>query len=329
MTDYYEILGVPKDASPDDIKKAFRKAAMKYHPDKGGDKEKFQKIQEAYDVLKDPETRAGYDNPRPPMQHFDFSQFFGGTFANVHQQHVSPQRCSDHSYNCKISLKDVYTGITKRFKVKRTKFCTSCHGTCGHCKGAGTISHRISHGPFIQMSQQVCMKCSGSGRVLNQPANSCQLCSSGNITEERLVELAIPPATENGKQYVINGWGEQASKSNQEPGNLIVTITIDPDPHFTRRGLDLVYTATISLKESIIGSIINVPHFAGSLPIDTNGFGIINPQKQYTVYEKGLIDNSGKSGNLHIHFVITYPQVNLNHEQISTLSDAFTKCNLP
>jgi len=331
MPDYYKILGINKDASQEDIKKAFRTAAIKHHPDKGGDKEKFQEIQEAHEILSNPQKRAEYDNPTN-QSHFNFPfEFKMNQFFKRHDpmHDNTPPKANDHQYNFSITLKDVFNGLIKRFKIKLTNLCKTCNTTCNDCKGNGFISHQLQHGPFIQISKQQCQKCSGKGLIYNK--SNCQsrnACTNGVFTDEKLVEIIIPRGVEEGKKYIFNGWGEQPTMLNQAPGNLIVTISITPDKTFSRNGLDLIFTENITLKDSIVGKILHIPHFSGPLELDTKGFGIINPHKQYTVFNKGIKTESGKIGNLHIRFDINYPNKTLDDKQIAQLCQAFTTCGL-
>ncbi len=328
MTDYYEVLRVSKDASDDDIKRAYRKLARECHPDKGGDKEHFQRIQEAYEVLSDKDKRAEYDNPHTnnintvPFP-FDLGGLFGGMNMNTQR---GPCKLSNHMYTCKIPLDDAYTGVHKKFRVKRTRLCVSCNTDCNLCRGTGTETKQMQNGPFIQIMHQQCHKCSGKGKC--QEVRSCSACQSkGSIHEEKVIELEIQKGVESGKQFVIPEWGEQATKANDISGDLIVNLVIDDHPHFKRQGLDLIYNINVSLKESIIGKKVNIPHFSGNIELDTRGFGVINPNKQYTVFDKGLEDATNKKGNLHLRFEVSYPGT-LTSEQIHALKNAFDACGL-
>ena len=328
MTDYYSILNVPKGASDTDIKKQYRNLAREHHPDKGGNKEEFQKIQEAYETLSNPEKRAEYDNPQPNINinnggfHFNFDMFGQQHF---HQQQSQPIKRSDHNYTCKVTLKDIYFGTVKKIKVQRKRICNACQKQCSTCNGNGRITQQIQMGPFAQIIQQSCNNCSGSGKVVH---SECDVCNSkGYHIDDRIFEIEIERGIESGKQFIYNGWGEQATNSNEISGQLIINVRVDADANFKRAGLNLYYTQSLSLKESLIGTNISIPHFEAPVELDVSGFGIINPNKEYIVFGKGLQDASNKKGNLHIKFDISYPDKSFSKEELVLLNDVFDKVN--
>lgn len=322
-TNYYNILGVPKEASDEEIKKAFRKLAREAHPDKGGDTEKFQKIQEAYETLSDPQKRREYDSP-------SFNQIpqFGGNFPfemfGFQMGSNRPQKRGNRQYTFNISLRDAYFGITKKFKVKREVQCERCSVKCDHCGGEGTVTHRLQNGPFVQMNTLPCNKCSGRGVITT---GECRECNGGSKTEQRLVELVLDRGIESGKQFVIEGWGEQAYKKGEIPGDLVIDVVVDEAGSFKRVGLDLIHHTTITLRESIVGKEIVVPHFEGDLKLQLRGFGIINPNKQYTVYKKGMV-TTNDVGNLHLRFDVRYPDGSLDESSIEKLQKTFDEVGI-
>jgi DnaJ-class molecular chaperone len=326
--DYYKILNVSKTSSLEEIKQAFKKLAREHHPDKGGDTQKFQQIQKAYETLTDPQKRQEYDSPSQPFPGFPFEfNHFNSSFFQHHQHTKQPLKMANHFYNCKISLSDVYFGITKKIKVTRERLCTSCVQSCPKCNGSGAVKQAVQVGPFIQTMSRHCQHCKGTGDYFNS-ARVCTRCHSNNkIHEERLIEIVIPKGVENGKQYVFEEWGQQANKSVDIPGCLVVTIEVEPHPIFERVGNDLKCTIDLSLKESIIGKKIVIQHFDGPFDIDTSGFGIINPNKQYTIFQRG-IPNKEKRGSLHLLFKIEYPSKTLNQEETHVLRTAFEKIDL-
>lgn len=318
MADYYNILGVSKNASDDEIKRAYKKLALKTHPDKnGGDDTEFKKINLAYEILSDPNKKNEYDNP------FDGNTPFNHPFFNFHrnQQHVH-KKLNDHHYVCKISLKDVFFGITKKLRINRTRVCNSCIKTCNTCNGSGNLTQHIQMGPFTQVINKSCNACNGIGNVKNDGNIHCTKClSNGNITEEKIFEIILEPGVETGKRIVFEGWGEQATKNNEISGSFIVTIHVEENIYFKRKGLDLRYTIDISLKDSIIGKNISIPYFSEDINIDTKGFGIINPGKEYIIYNKGLKDQNDKYGNLFLIFKINYPEKCLTDKEIEILKN--------
>lgn len=314
----YSILQIDESATADDVKKSFKKLAMETHPDRGGNKEQFQEIQNAYEVLGDPEKRRQYD-AQSNAHNFTFDLF--NVFNNVN---IGKEKKNDIHHILNVTLLEIYTGTLKKIKIKRNIHCTECSTVCGHCNGNGHVTHHFQHGPFIQKSQIQCNKCSCTGKLYLKEYD-CKKCNKKNhIVEEKIVELSIQKGLESNKQFIIESWGEEALNGNQMSGNLIITINVVKDENFVRQGMDLLYVQTISLKDSIVGRTITIPHFEEALTIETNGFGVINPKKQYTIFGKGMTS----AGNLHIQFEIIYPDVHLSNESMHILGDAFTKVNL-
>lgn len=335
MSDYYNILGVSKDASVDDIKNAYKKLARINHPDKGGDKDRFQKIQEAYETLSDQNKRAQYDNPNPTNGmggvNDMFSFGFDHPFFKHHRRHQQVVKKGDHMYTCKISLRDVYFGIVKKLRIQRTKICKTCMINCNRCGGNGVVSQHMQMGPFTQVIQQTCPHCNGSGRT-NDKSKRYECCSGkGSIQEDKLFEIDIKRGVHNGKRFVFEEWGEQAVKENEVSGAFVVIIEVEPNEHFKRisnDGLDLEYEIKLTYKESVVGKTVIVPHFAGEMNLDTRGFGLINPKKDYIVYNRGLIGENGKQGNMVIKFIIDYPERTFDDYDVHLLSDTFDKVGL-
>lgn len=329
MKDYYNILGVSKDASDIEIKKAYKNLAKTHHPDKGGDKSKFQEINEAYETLSNSDKKHQYDNPMQHDNFFNF-EFNNNTFFTQHNQqhfhntnHKNIVRKKDHHYSCKISLKDIYFGITKKLKVQRARICRSCKKSCNKCNGNGNLTQHIQMGPFSQIVNSLCNTCRGSGF---DPSNTdCKLCNSnGSIQEDKIFEIVIEKGTESGKQIIFQEWGEQAIKPNEISGSFIVTIYIEKDQFFERRNLDLIYNIDLTFKESIVGKKVTIPHFNGDFPLNTTGFGIINPNKEYIIFKKGLVKGE-KTGNLHIIFKIKYKEKTFTEDQLKLLNETFDK----
>ena len=332
MSDYYNTLGVSKNSTPEDIKNAYKRLARTHHPDRGGNKEEFQKIQEAYETLSDNDKKSQYDNPGFGNGNHNHNFPFGGfdhPFFNQqrNQQRNQTIKMNDHLYTCKITIRDVYYGVTKRLKVHRTKMCKSCIQNCNSCNGNGKIVQHIQMGPFAQVVENTCPNCRGSGRISNNN-NECSDCNkTGKIEENNTFEIIIKPSVNNGNKFTFDGWGEQPKKNNELPGAFIVIISIENDPFFTRIGLDLFCNIKLSYKDSIIGKDIIIPHFRGDIPLGTRGFGIINPNKNYILYNKGLLGENGSSGNLQIKFIIDYPERTFNEDELTILTTAFDNIN--
>lgn len=332
MTDYYSILGLSRSASSDEIKSAYKKLALKNHPDRGGNKDTFQKIQEAYEVLSDDTRKSEYDNPGNNFFNNDpFFNHFGNNFGNNFGNHFNqssktnpPVKKSDYHYSCNITLEDVFTGCVKKLKVQRKYGCKTCFNRCGVCSGSGKTTRSIQLGPFRQIVEQACGNCSASGKVFIK-VSSCTKCDeSGVIKEDEIFEICIKKAVESGKTYIFKDWGEQPIKDNEIPGSFIVTINVLKHKHFERSGLHLIYKVKLTLRESIVGKEIQIPHFSEPILLNTGGFGIINPSKEYIVFNKGLT-NETKNGDLRIRFDIDYIDKSFSLDELTLLNETFDK----
>lgn len=326
MKNYYSILEIDKNASDEDIKRSYRKLAREHHPDKGGDKNLFQEIQEAYETLSDPNKKQQYDNGNFGDNGIPFNfPFFSFNFNNSSNRKIKRE---NHIHNINISINDVYNGLTKRFKISKNSKCMKCHKICQLCNGEGNITKHMRLGPITQIINEKCRQCNGCGQTrFNINCSNCN--SIGFISTEQLVEINIPRGVEENKTYVFENWGEQPLNKNELPGDLIVIVKINNDMPFERRGLDLIYKTKLSLREFITGKNITIPHFNDtSFDIHTRGFGIINPNKQYTIFNKGLRDINNNHGNLHLHFVIDFPNRTLNDQEVDIITNAFNKINL-
>lgn len=341
----YDILNIPKDASIDDIKKGFKKLAVKHHPDKGGDEEKFKEIAKAYEILSDENKRKQYDQLGDEgyerMEsggggsgyvdpHSIFEQFFGNNhpfggasffnhpFGN-HNRTNARKKARTVQHVIQITNKDAYFGMNKIIKITINKKCFKCLDTCANCQGKGQINNMRRMGPFTQIEQHPCHVCNASGKI---PLNntSCSTCNGkGNYSEEKIVEIKIPKGVNTGHVINFDGLGEQPSNENDIPGDLKFEILVKPDPLFERDNLHLIHTINITFQESILGKIINIPHYEGNIEIDISKYGIIQPNKKYTIREKGMHTNNTK-GNLIIQFDIKYPSNILSEDIKNKLS---------
>ncbi len=295
----YDVLGLTQNATADDIKKAYRKLAREHHPDKGGDPEKFKKVQEAYEVLSDPEKRENFDrfgSPDAPPQGLNpndiFAQMFSGAFGGPR----GPVRRGDHHHELKITLEDAYRGLTRMFKVTLTKPCFACRKQCQQCRGRGSV--QVQMGPMA--FSQPCPMCGGQGGG----STGCQECNLKSKKHELLnLELKIPAGVEDGATLVAGGMGEQPQKPDEEPGDLIFHIKIQDHPELMRQGKDLIWSTRISFEDSVNGKVIQVPHFDGSIDINTSDWGVLDPREDYIIPGKGFVPG----GKLRISFNIIYP----------------------
>jgi len=274
----YEDLGVPKDASPDEIKKAYRKLAMKHHPDKGGDPDTFKKISHAHDVLSDQTKRQTYDlTGGETGGGFDMSNLFknmGGMFGAQKRENEHPIR---------ITLDDIFHERKKKLRVDWMKDCPICTMQCRQCKGNGVFVMQL--GPMA--IQQPCPECQGKGKS----PKGCKDCDhKKQVREVRDITFDIGADTQDGERVNV-----------QDMGITFVFSIID-HADFTRVGRDLHFKQEISFIDSVNGTIITVPHFAGPMKLSTQDFGVLDPRQEYKADGKGM-----KGGDLYILFDIKYP----------------------
>ena len=312
--DFYERLGVKKDASIDEIKKAYRRLARKYHPDLNpGDEskeKKFKEINEAYEILSDPKKRSEYDEfgrySSEGVHGFEgfkgqdfggfgtgyvrediFSDLFGGGFG----QRQSPSRGNDLSTHLDISLEEVCEGVTKTISLRREVACKSCGGTgaesyqtCPYCKGAGSI--RQSRG-FFNLGQP-CPQCQGTGKSVTKTCTACSGNGSTLITSN--IKVKIPAGADTGSKIKLKGMGGAGTPGGL-PGNLYIELTVRPHPVFKRDGNDLFVDVPINISEAVLGGKINVPTIDGSvtmtLPPGTDS------GKKFRLKGKGVPDRKG------------------------------------
>lgn len=299
--DYYEILGVDKKAPQDEIKSAYRKLAMKYHPDRNKSpdaEEKFKEISEAYAVLSDQNKRQQYDlygHPGIDMRYtqedifrgVDFEDIFrdfnlggfgfgrGGSIFDIFfggGRREGPRRGSDILYELSIDLEDAASGKKVELEVPRAETCDVCGGsgakpgtspkTCPACRGTGQVS-RTQSTPFGRfMTTSTCGTCRGSGEVIDTPCASCH--GSGAVQRRRRIEVKIPPGVDTGSRLRITGEGE-AGEKGAPPGDLYVEMNVRPHSIFTRHDNDIITEATISFTQAVLGDEIIVPTLDGKI----------------------------------------------------------------
>jgi molecular chaperone DnaJ len=291
MRDLYEVLGVSKKASQDELKKAYRKLARKYHPDKNpGDaeaEERFKEVQAAYDVLSDTKKREQYDQvgPRifsgagPRGGNFqwsgnigdlgDLSDLFGGLFENLGGRRTASartrpraERGRDVEVAVNLSFEDSLAGLTTKIPVDLETACSACKGTgaepgtapkiCPECRGRGVVSE--SQGLFAL--SQPCPRCGGNGTVVEQPCRQCH--GSGRERRTKRYTVKIPAGVKDGTQIRLKGKGE-AGFGGGPAGDLIVTTRVTPSPLFQRRGADLVIDVPVTYAEAALGATVEIP----------------------------------------------------------------------
>ena len=310
------ILGLNDGVSEEEIKKMYKKLALKYHPDKNNGKdEKFKELKIAYDTLTNNESSS---NPFEDIMNNSglFNHFFGG--INIQQQHQNnPKKCNNTIMNIKIKLKEIHQECIKKFKIKLNKICMKCSTICNKCNGTGQITEKRQFGPMFQIITNACVICQNIGTIQSK----CEECNfKGHVEMEQLIELKIPICSKKGETISFVGFGEQPKNQKDTPGDLIFVLDIeDKDEYFQRRNNNLIYQTSITLKESLLGKNIIIPYYDSNITLNIKTLGIINPNKEYTLFNYGL----GKLGDLILIFKIIYPEICLDDNEISLLNNTF------
>jgi molecular chaperone DnaJ len=344
--DFYKVLGVEKTASDDDIKKAYRKLAMKYHPDRNpGDKaaeEHFKEAKEAYEILSEPQKRAAYDqyghagvDPQAAAGAGGFAggnfgdafgdifgEIFGGGRGGGRQRPDAPYRGSDLRYNLEISLEEAARGTTTKLRIPTTETCDVCHGTgaekghdpetCPTCKGAGVV--RMSQGFFSV--QQTCPQCRGTGKIIKHPCKACH--GAGVKKTAKTLEVKIPAGVDTDDRVRLSGEGE-AGTNGGPPGDLYVVVQIKPHAVFQRDGADLHCEMPISFSSAALGGELEIPTLDGKamlkIPSETQSGQV------FRLKNKGIRPVRGSvTGDLYCHVQVETP-VNITSRQKELLKE--------
>ena len=327
MTNLYDTLGVAKNASADEIKKAYRKLAREHHPDQGGDEARFKEIQGAYDVLSDPEKRQQYDqfgstNGRngfgggagPQFQDFDLGDLFGDLFGGGggfgRQQRPQPERGADLQTEVHVSFEDSLKGIQVPVRANLETACSSCGGsgaepgtapvTCPECNGRGVTSD--SQGLFSL--SHPCRRCRGNGTVIEKPCKKCR--GSGRERVQKTFQVKIPAGAKDGTRIRLKGRGEQG-RNGGPAGDLFVVARVADSPVYERRGSDLVVDVPVSYADAALGASLEVPTPEG--PISLKVPAGSQPGKLLKVKGRGAPKLSGGGkGDLLARLRLTVPQ---------------------
>ncbi len=292
--DYYEILGVDRNADKEEIKRAYRRMARKYHPDvnkEPGADERFKEINRAYEVLSDPEARARYDRfgeagvsgsaGIPDMGDLGgfadiFESFFSG-FASAGQQarrRSGPVRGEDLRYDLKLEFREAIFGGEKQIKITHLETCTTCNGsgakpgtrprTCSTCGGTGQVRRatRTPFGSFTQVS--TCPTCGGVGQVIEDKCDSCN--GAGVLQKTKNLKITIPPGVDSGTRLRVSGEGDAGLKGGP-PGDLYVYLFVQSDSQFEREGINILSTIQISYLQAILGDKVTVDTVDGKKPL--------------------------------------------------------------
>jgi molecular chaperone DnaJ len=300
--DYYEVLGIPRGAGEDEVKKAYRKLAFENHPDRNpGDKAaeaRFKEATEAYEVLRDPQRRARYDQfghahtgAGPGPQGFDFSGFdladalrafmrdfggdaggFGDLFGGGARGGRGPQRGDDLQLRLRLTLEEIAVGVEKKIRVKHLRACPTCEGRggegetqCTACGGRGQVRHvqQSIFGQFVNVS--TCPRCEGEGRVVRQRCKACG--GEGRVSETETISVKVPAGVATGNFIPLRGLGDAGPRGGPA-GDLIVLIEEKPHPLFTRDGDDLHLELPLAFPALALGGRIEVPTLSGEAPLE-------------------------------------------------------------
>ncbi len=349
--DYYEVLGVEKGASEDEIKKAYKKLARKYHPDMNpGDKEaeeKFKEINEANEVLSNPDKRQKYDqfgfagvDPNYGAGQgggygaggFDFGDlgdifgsFFGGGFGGGRRTNPNtPQRGESIRMSLAISFEEAAFGCEKAVTVERMEQCETCHGNgcapgttpevCPDCRGTGQVQVRRQTPMGVFATSSPCPKCGGKGQIIHQPCKDCH--GSGTVRRRKTIQASIPAGIDNGQTISIRGQGN-AGKNGGPAGDLLITITVRPHELFRREGTSVLCEAPITFTQAVLGAELEIPTIDGkvkyTLPEGTQS------GTTFRLKGKGIPSINGRGrGDQYVTVYIETPR-NLNKEQKEAL----------
>jgi len=296
--DYYEILGVSRNASADEIKKAYRKLAVKYHPDKnpgdGSAEETFKEISHAYEVLSDPEKRSRYDQFGDAASQYGtggfgfhdpfeiFREVFSGGFGGIFEEmfgfgrsgRTGPRRGRDLQYGIKLDFLEAAHGTKKSIKIRRHETCTDCDGTgakpgtgsttCPQCGGTGSVTQS---GGFFNISR-TCSQCQGAGKVIKDPCSSCN--GTGRNEAARKIEVNIPAGVDTGTRIRLSGEGE-AGLHGGPNGDLYVAISVREHEYFSRRDYDVYSVVNVSFTQLVFGDEVEVNVIDGKTPLSIPG----------------------------------------------------------
>ena len=343
--DCYEVLGVSRSASADDLKKAYRKLAMQYHPDRNaGDKtaeQKFKDINEAYDILKDDQKRAAYDRfghaafeqgGGPGAGGFGFAaggfadifdEMFGDFMGNGRRGQTGPSRGSDLRYNLEITLEDSFRGKQTTVRVPNLVACDQCNGSgaeagskpvsCPTCHGRGRI--RSQQGFFTV--ERTCIACQGVGRIIEKPCRTCA--GQGRVRREKTLSVNIPPGVEDGTRIRLAGEGEVGVRG-AAAGDLYIFVSVAAHPIFQRDGANIHCRVPISITTAALGGSIEVPTVDGSRTRVTVPAGTQSGH-QFRLRSKGMtVLRSSLRGDMFVEAVVETP-VNLSKRQQELLRE--------
>jgi molecular chaperone DnaJ len=335
--DYYEVLGVPKGANKDQIKDAYRKLAMQFHPDRNKSpdaEEKFKEISEAYAVLSDDEKRKQYDSfgregvyqrysQEDIFRGANFGEFFRGMgfgFDDIFSQFFGgggggrPSRGEDLTYHLQLNLEDLVADSTKEIEIPRTEMCATCEGsgakpgtsprTCEVCGGTGQVQKVQSAGFARLVRVTTCDRCRGRGYIIDSPCVDCK--GRGTVERRRKISLVIPGGLDDGHTLRLRGEGD-AGENGAPPGDLYIVVNVRPHKSFVREGSDIYFTTKINAIQAMLGTEVKVPTLYGDavlqIPAGTQ------PGERFTIKDRGLPRVGGRGrGNQYVIVNVEVPR---------------------
>lgn len=355
--DYYEVLGISRDADAKAIKDAFRQLALKYHPDRNKDpdaSDRFKEIAEAYAILSDPKKRAEYDSrghagiggfsPEDLFGGIDFEDIFGGLgfdfgggaglFDRLLRRRTAPQRGENIEVAIAVPLERILRGGEETVHVSRPTVCESCRGsgakagttprTCSKCGGSGQLVQSRRKGGVSLQRITTCPQCGGRGTVIDAPCPACG--GTGRILRDETLTVRIPVGAEDGLALRVPGGGLPAEKPGLPPGDLFVVVRAADDPRFERHGRDLYRVEAIDVVDAVLGTSINVPTLEGQVTVKVPAG--TQPDSMLRLRGKGLPPfGGGTRGDLYLRLQVHVPERLSNRERrlFEQLKEAATR----
>jgi molecular chaperone DnaJ len=334
--DYYEVLGVARDADQKAIKDAFRELALKYHPDRNkepGAEERFKEVAEAYAILSDPNKRSEYDmRGHAGVAGFSRDDLFGGInfedlfgdtgigfggglFDRFFGRRAGPRRGRDTEVVVRVSLDRIVNGGEEPVLLKHARTCTACNGTgakdgtawhaCAACDGTGQNMQQKTEGGVFLRQISTCPDCGGRGQLIDEPCSNCT--GSGQTADEEILTVQIPVGAEEGMALRVTGHGAASAEPGVPPGDLFVMVRTRPDPRFERRGADLWRTERIKLTDAVLGTELRLPSLEGSIDVQIPPGA--QPDSILRLQAKGLpVFGGGSRGDYFIRIEVHVPE---------------------
>ncbi|KAI9510396.1 DnaJ-domain-containing protein [Russula earlei] len=323
-TKYYDLLEVQPDATESDLKKAYRKKALRLHPDKGGDPELFKEVTHAYEVLSDPQKRSIYDtrgeaglSESGGMGGMDPQDLFSQLFGGGGSRNQGPRKSKDLVHRVHVSLEDLYKGKTTKLALTRNIICQKCDGRggkegavrpCGSCQGRGVRVTLRQMGPMIQQLQQPCEECSGTGEIINH-RDKCKNCNARKVvSEKKMLEVHVDKGMKGGQTITFTGESDQAP--GVTPGDVIIVIEEKPHERFKRNENNLMTDVEIDLLTALGGGKFSIKHLDERVLMVTIAPGeIVKQDDLKVIHGQGMpSQRHHEPGDLFIKFSIKWPE---------------------